>query len=72
MDIKEFYKKLGLRIKELRELQGYTQEKLSEKANLSTDYIGKIETNINNPGLIGLFKLIKALNVSFGEFFKDF
>ncbi len=71
MNIEEFYKKIGLRIKELRELKGYSQDILAEKADISTDYLGKIEVNINNPGLIGLFKIIIALNVSFEEFFKN-
>lgn len=71
MNIKEFYIRVGLRIKELRELKGYSQDILSEKANISTDFLGKIEVNINNPGLISLFKIITALDVSFEEFFKN-
>lgn len=72
MDIKEFYVKIGLRIKELREQKGLSQEQLAEKASISTDYLGKIETNINNPGMIGFYKVIIALDVSFSEFFKTF
>ena len=55
MGIAIFYKKVGLRIKELRELKGSTQEKLAEIAGISVDYLGKIETSINNPGMIGLY-----------------
>jgi len=57
MDFKMFYKKLGLRIKALREEKHLTQEKLAEKAGISLDYLGKIEVNINKPGLTALLKL---------------
>ena len=46
MDIEILYKKLGKRIKFLREERHLTQEKLAEKANISLDYLGKIEVNI--------------------------
>lgn len=69
MFLTEFYKKIGIRIKELREIKGYTQQSLSEKAGLSLDYLSKIEVNINNPGLVALFKIITALDVTFEEFF---
>ena len=72
MGIANFYKKVGLRIKELRELKGLTQEKLAEMAGISVDYLGKIETSINNPGMIGLYKIINALGVSYSEFFSTF
>ena len=71
MELSELYTKIALRIKFLRKQQKMTQEKLAELAGISTDYLGKIEANIDNPGLIGLHKIINGLNVSFGEFFKD-
>lgn len=72
MLLKEFYIRLGKRIKKIREEKGYTQEVLAAKAGISVDYLGKIEVNINNPGLKSLFSIIKALDVTFEEFFKDF
>ena len=71
MDLSEFYKKIASRIKFLRKEQNLTQEKLAELAGISTDYLGKIETNINKPGLKGLHKIVRGLNMSFGDFFKD-
>lgn len=72
MDISEFYENISLNVKFFREKIGITQEQLAEKANLSTDYIGKIEIGKNKPGLIGLFKIIKALDIPVSEFFKNF
>nr|QGT49719.1 hypothetical protein Melaina855_1060 [uncultured Candidatus Melainabacteria bacterium] len=64
MDEDEFYKKLGGRVKFLREQTHLTQEKLAEKCGISLDYLGKIEVNINKPGLKTLLKLSNALEVS--------
>lgn len=57
MDNTLIYKSIGKRIKYLRETKGLTQEKLAEKTGLSLDYIGKIEVNINEPGLKSLIKI---------------
>ncbi len=70
MQIKDFYKKLGIRIKKLRIEKGYTQEKLAEKSGISLDYLGKIEVSINRPGLISLLKISNALEISMEELFK--
>ena len=67
MDEYEFYKKLGIRVKFLREKMHLTQEKLAEKCGISLDYLGKIEVNINKPGLKTLLKLTNALEVSMKE-----
>ena len=69
MNFDVFYKNLGKQIKTLREAKGYTLELLAEKSSLSLDYIGKIEVNINKPGLKSLLKISKALNVSMRELF---
>ena len=44
-----------------------TREKLAEKCGISLDYLGKIEVNINKPGLKTLLKLSNALEVSMKE-----
>ncbi|MBR6162543.1 helix-turn-helix transcriptional regulator [bacterium] len=69
MDEGVIYKSIGQRIKFLRERKGLTQEKLAELTGLSLDYIGKIEVNINKPGLKALIKISKALEVHIKEIF---
>lgn len=69
MDESYFYSSLGKRIKCLREQNNLTQEKLAEKAGLSLDYIGKIEVNINKPGLKALFKIANALEIQIKDLF---
>ena len=69
MDENILYKSLGTRIKYLRENKGFTQDKLAEISGLSIDYIGKIEVNINKPGLRALIKIANALDVHIKELF---
>ena len=70
MDESLIYKSIGRRIKILRENKGLTQEKLAEKTGLSLDFIGKIEVNINEPGLKSLIKIANALEVHIKELFE--
>lgn len=65
-----FYKKLGRRIKVLRERAGLTQEKLAEESGISLDYMGKIEVSINKPGLKTILKLADALKIEPFELLK--
>jgi len=62
---------LGKRIKELRIKRGYTQEKLSETANIDYKYMQKIEGK-NPPALKidTIEKFAKALKVNPGELLK--
>ena len=69
MDEVELYKSLGKRIKTLRENKNLTQEKLAEKTGLSLDFIGKIEVNINHPGLKSLLKISNALGIHIKDLF---
>lgn len=65
----ELYISLGKQIKYLREKAGLTQEKLAEKSGISLDYLGKIEVNINKPGLKTLIKISSALNIPIKNLF---
>jgi len=65
-----FYENIGLKIKQLREQAGLTQEKLAELAGISLDYMGKIEVCINRPGLKTILKLANALKIEPYKIFK--
>lgn len=61
--------KLSRKIKELRKKCGYTQEKLSEAADIEYKYIQKIEgKNPPNLKLETLQRLAKAFKISLSEF----
>lgn len=56
--------KLGLRIKELRELSDFTQEKLAINAGISRNYISSIENGRYSPSLETLRNISNALDVT--------
>lgn len=68
MDIKL---KVGQRIKELRKELGISQEALGNKAEVDRTYVTDVENGRRNVSLEILEKLIKALEVSFTEFFSS-
>lgn len=66
MNIKD---KVGQRIKELRNELGLSQEALANKAGVDRTYVTDVENGRRNISVELLEKLIKALEVSFQEFF---
>ena len=60
----EFNKKLGLKIKKLRERRGLSREKLGEMAEISDRFIYDIETGQKGVSAENLYKLSRALNVT--------
>lgn len=63
--------KVGSRIKELRRALELSQEKFALKAEVDRTYLAGVEQGKRNPSIKSLEKILKALEVSFGEFFKD-
>lgn len=61
----------GLRLKELRIERGLSQEELGSLADLDRTYISGIERGTRNVGLINVFRIAKALNVSPTELFSE-
>ena len=66
MDIKL---KVGQRIKHLRKDLKLSQEALAYKAEVDRTYVTDVENGRRNVSVEILEKLIKALEVSFAEFF---
>lgn len=66
MDIKQ---KVGQRIKELRKQLELSQEGLAYNAEVDRTYVTDVENGRRNVSLEILERLIKALRVSFTEFF---
>ena len=64
-------KKIGQRIRELRQDRGLSQEQLAFEADLHRAYIGQIERGEKNIGVQNLEKIAKALKVSMKELFSS-
>lgn len=69
MEEKEFLRKVGFKIKILRELNNWSQETLAEKADVSQPYFGTVERGEQNPSLTLLKKIADALEVDIRELF---
>lgn len=63
---------VGIRIRELRNEQGISQEKLALKADIDRTYLAGVELGKRNPSVKSLEKILQALDVSFEDFFKGF
>jgi transcriptional regulator with XRE-family HTH domain len=63
--------RIGLRIKELRNQCGLSQEKLAMQADLDRTYINSVENGRRNISINSLSKISTALGQSLQEFFKS-
>jgi len=61
---------LGLRIKEFREKQGFTQDKLAELVGIDSKHLSRIENGRNYPSFETLESLVENLNVTFEDIFQ--
>jgi len=57
-------------IKRFRQMKGWSQEKLSEKMDISTNYLSEIETGRGWVSPFSLAKLANALEIEVFELFK--
>jgi transcriptional regulator with XRE-family HTH domain len=63
-------KDLAMRLKQLREKRGMSQEALAKEAGISRSYLARLETARQDPTLTTLEKLAKALRVKIGALVK--
>lgn len=62
---------MGLRIKELREQNGWTQAELAERAHISRSQLAMIETGSRPANTLRLSAIANALGVQVQELFGD-
>jgi len=69
---KEIFRKIGIRLKTLRKAKGYTNyEKFANAFDISRSNYGKYERGVVNLTMETLLKILRALDVSLGEFFSE-
>ncbi|WP_075680669.1 helix-turn-helix domain-containing protein [Roseburia sp. 831b] len=61
---------VGQRVKEIRNEQGLSQEKLALKADIDRTYLAGVELGKRNLSIKSLDKILQALEVSFHDFFE--
>lgn len=69
MNNEEFLKKLGRKIRILRDDKNISQEKLALELEYDQGYLSKIETGKANPSIIYLKQIADALDVDITELF---
>jgi transcriptional regulator with XRE-family HTH domain len=60
------------RLRELREAQSISQQRLSELAGLNRNYISDVERGRRNPCLENIVRIAEALDVAPAELFRGF
>lgn len=64
-------KAVGRRLRELRRERWLSQEELALISGKARTYIAEIESGRRNPTIETLVPIIKALNITFSEFFSS-
>ena len=62
-------KKVGARIKELRNNLKISQEELADRANVHRTYIASLEVGKRNVSIVTLEKIVNALEITLSDFF---
>ena len=68
---KKFAYILGSNIRAERLRRHFTQEKLAETLDMSSNYVGKMERGIVVPSAYVIYNLSKILRVDIKDFFKE-
>jgi len=63
---------LGKEIRDKRKAAEFSQEKLAEKANLSTVFISRVERGKESPTVDSLLKIARALGVRVRDLVRKF
>lgn len=71
MGEKDIRIKTGLRIKELRDATGMSQESFAWSIGMARSYLAEVETGKRNVSLVNLEKISTGLDVSLAEFFSS-
>jgi transcriptional regulator with XRE-family HTH domain len=64
-------KRLGTRIRDLREQKNLSQEALADLAKIGRSYMSGIERGVRNCSTLHLLRLARALRVRIGELFPE-
>lgn len=71
MDADVINRQIGRKIRNLRNLNGLTQQELADRTELTKGYISQLENGLVAPAVITLFDLIECLGSTPAEFFRE-
>jgi transcriptional regulator with XRE-family HTH domain len=64
-------KKLGIRVRELRQQRRLSQEALADMARIARSYMSGIERGVRNCSTLHLLRIAHALRVEVGDLFVE-
>lgn len=64
MNDSEYLKKIGLKLKILRSLKGYSQDDIINKLNIDKSYYSKTERGLTNPTLLYIKHIAEVLETT--------
>jgi len=67
MEINQLQKKIGERIRDLRESKGISQQNLAAICNFEKANLSRLEAGRTNPTISTLYKISEALNTTVSE-----
>jgi transcriptional regulator with XRE-family HTH domain len=67
MDDKDFLKKLGLKIKILRNIKKLSQDDIANRLNIDKSYYSKLERGLANPTVLYLLHLADIFEIECAE-----
>jgi transcriptional regulator with XRE-family HTH domain len=67
----EFAKTVGLRLRALRELRGYSQRELAKRAGVTNGFISQLESAKINTSLSALKRVLDGMPIGLSEFFAN-
>ena len=67
MNDSEYLKKIGLKLKILRSLKGYSQDDIVCKLDIDKSYYSKVERGLTNPTLLYLKHISDVLKVDLND-----
>lgn len=62
---------IGQKIKQLRIINGLTQEELADRSELSKGFISQIERDLTSPSIATLVDILECLGTNLKDFFSD-
>ena len=62
---------IGPKIKQLRMLNGLTQEELADRSELSKGFISQLENDVTSPSIATLEDILQCLGTTLSEFFSE-
>jgi transcriptional regulator with XRE-family HTH domain len=67
----ELLREVGNTIRRLRAARGFSQEAFAQEAKLDRAYMGGVERGQRNVGVVNLYRIARALNMSLSELFAE-